>query len=97
MMYTMQITLKSQLFTLAEDSLVFDLFLVIAIFLLSVTLVALVLYYRKIKSVQEEYEKAKSLVGDVVISVNKDLQRQGEKISSVSNKVETFLSKIREC
>jgi DNA-binding MarR family transcriptional regulator len=91
-MYTMQITLKSQLFTLAEDSLVFDLFLVIAIFLLSVTLVALVLYYRKIKSVQEEYEKAKSLVGDVVISVNKDLQRQGEKVSSVSNNVETFLS-----
>jgi len=40
----------------------------------------------------DEYEKAKSLVSDVVISVNKDLQRQGEKISSVSSKTETLLS-----
>ena len=70
----------------------FDLVLAIAIFLLSITLVAFVLYYKRVKSVQEEYEKAKNLVGDVVLSVNKDLQRQGEKIFSVSNKVETLLS-----
>jgi len=44
------------------------------------------------KSVQEEYEKAKSLVSDVIISINKDLQRQREKISSVSGKAEALLS-----
>jgi len=70
----------------------FDPVLVIAIFLLSITLVAFILYYKRLKSVQDEYEKAKSLVSDVVISVNKDLQRQGEKISSASSKAETLLS-----
>lgn len=70
----------------------FDPVSIIATFLLLVTLAAFILYYRRIKSAQEEYEKAKSLVSDVIISVNKDLQRQGEKIASVSSKIETLLS-----
>ncbi len=70
----------------------FDPILVIAVSLLSITLSAFILYYRRMKSVQKEYEKAKSLVSDVVISVNRDLQRQGEKISSASGKAETALS-----
>jgi len=88
----MQITLESRLFSLAEGFLLFDPVLIIAILLLSITLAAFILYYRRMKSVQEEYEKAKSLVSDVIISVNKDLQRQGEKIASVSSKAETLLS-----
>jgi len=91
-MYLIQITLESHLFSLAEDFPLFHLILVVAIFLLSITLFAFILYYRRIKSVQEEYEKAKGLVSDVVISINKDLQKQGEKIGSVSSKAETFLS-----
>jgi len=70
----------------------FDLVLVIAIFLLSFTLATFILYYRKMRSLREEYEKAKGLVSDVVISVNKDLQRQGERIASVSSKAEVLLS-----
>lgn len=69
----------------------FDAILIIAIFLSSITFVAFVLYYRRIKRTQEEYDKAKSLVSDVIISVNKDLQRQGEKIASVTGKTETLL------
>lgn len=92
MMYSMQITLKSHLSSTAEGSLLFDLSLVIAIFLLSITLTTFVLYYKKIKSMQQEYKKAKGLVSDVVISINKDLQRQGEKIASVSSKADTLLS-----
>jgi len=91
-MYSVQITSKSHLFSLAEHFLLIDLTLVVAVCLLSITVVALILYYKKIKSTQEEYEKAKSLVGDIVISVNKDLQKQGEKIVSTSNKAETLLS-----
>jgi predicted transcriptional regulator len=88
----MQITLKSHLFSLAEDFLLFNLILVIAIFLLFITLMTFALYYKRIKNLQEEYEEAKSLVSDVVISVNKDLQRQGEKIVSISSKAETLFS-----
>jgi len=70
----------------------FDAVLVTAIFLLFITLVAFVLYYRRIKSTQEEYEKAKSLVGDVIISINKDMQRQGETITSLSSKAQALIS-----
>jgi len=70
----------------------FDLVLVIAVFLLSITLAAFFLYYKRLKSTQIEYEKAKGIISDVVISVNKDLQRQGEKITSVSGKVEALFS-----
>ena len=95
MMWSMQITLKSRLFLSAVDFLLFDLVLVVALFLLFITLVAFVLYYRRIKSVQKEYEKAKGLVSDVVVSVNRDLQRQGEKIASISGKAETLLSETQ--
>jgi DNA-binding MarR family transcriptional regulator len=63
----------------------------IVTFLLSVTLVALILYYRRIKDAQKEYEKARDLVSDVIISVNKDLQRQSERLSSVSAKTDTTI------
>jgi len=70
----------------------FDLLLVVAIFLLSITLIIFILYYKKIKNTQEKYEKAKSVISDIVISVNKDLQRHGEKITSISSKAETLFS-----
>lgn len=91
-MYPLQITLESRLFSVVEDSFLFGSVLAVAVSLLFITLVAFVLYYRRIQRVQEEYEKAKSLVSDVIISVNKDLQRQGERINSVSSKTDTLLS-----
>ena len=91
-MYSAQITSKSHLFLLEEQFLLIDLTLVVVVCLLSITIAALILYYRRIKSTQEEYEKAKSLVGDIVVSVDKDLRKQGEKIASTSNKAETLLS-----
>lgn len=68
----------------------FDLTLVLAAFLLSITLAAFFLYYKRLKSAQVEYEKAKDIIGDIVISVNKDLQRQGEKTTSISGKVDAI-------
>jgi len=91
-MYHPQITLESRRFSLADGLFLFDLALIIAVMLLFITLAASILYYRRIRSVQEEYDKAKSLVSDVVISVNKDLQRHGEKIASISGKTEMLLS-----
>lgn len=91
-MYHPQITLESHRFSLAEGFLLFDSVLIIAILLLFTTLIAFILYYRRMKSVQEEYEKAKNIVSDVVISVNKDLKRQEEKVASVSGKAEMLLS-----
>lgn len=68
----------------------FDLTLVFTAFLLSITLAAFFLYYKRLKSAQVEYEKAKDIIGDIVISVNKDLQRQGEKTTSISGKVDAI-------
>jgi len=94
-MYTMQITsnhTKITFFYLVEVPRLFDIVLIIAALLLSFTLVTFVLYYRRMKSLRSEYERAKGLVSDVVISVNKDLQKQGEKIVSISGRAETLLS-----
>jgi len=91
-MYLTQITVESHLFSSAEDFLLLDPVLIITILLLSITLGAFILYYRRVKCVEEEYGKAKNLVGDVVISINKDLKEQGGKIASVSTKVATILS-----
>lgn len=87
-----KITSKSHVYYISETPLLLDLSLIIATILLSITLVTLFLYYRKIKNTYEEYEKARNLVSDIVISVNKDLQKQENRISSVSGRTELLIS-----
>jgi chromosome segregation ATPase len=78
-----------------------DLLLLSVAALLLLTLGAFSLYYRRLRKLAEEYEKAKTLVEDVVVSFNKQTQRQEEKLATVaqnaiiatyrSSKVETKL------
>jgi predicted transcriptional regulator len=69
--------------------------------LLLLTLGAFSLYYRRLRKLSEEYGKAKTLVEDIVVSFNKQAQKQEEKLATVaqntmiaasrSSKVETKL------
>lgn len=63
-----------------------DLLLVSVAVLLLITAGAFALYYRRLRKLAEEYDKAKSLVGDVVVSFNKQVQKQDETIAAVIQK-----------
>jgi len=62
--------------------------LISTIFLLSFTFLTTVLYYRRIKKVRVKYEEAKNVVGDVVVSFNKQLQRHEEQLEKASYRFE---------
>jgi len=66
-----------------------DILLLGTIFLSLLTIIVVVLYYRRLKRVGKEYLEAKNVVGDVVISFNKQLQRLEDQFNVVSYKVET--------
>ncbi len=73
----------------------FTLILITAIssaLLVATTYVA-VEYYRQLRKAQKEYEKAKDFVEDIVLSFNRELKREAEKIEKVSYKVEVSASK----
>ncbi len=45
-------------------------------------------YYRQIRKAQKEYEKAKDFVEDIVLSFNRELKRETDKLEAVSFKLE---------
>jgi hypothetical protein len=45
-------------------------------------------YYRQIRKAQKEYEKAKDFVEDIVLSFNRELKRETDKLEVVSFKLE---------
>ena len=51
-------------------------------------------YYRLIRRAQLEYEKAKEVVEDMVLSFNRELERETEKIDMVAYRIESNTSKI---
>ncbi len=81
-----------------------DLLLVVTSVLLFVTISALFLYYRRIKALRQEYERARGVVEDIVIGVDSQFQRQKDRVLFVTQKVETtslenkkVVKKIEEC
>jgi len=67
--------------------------LVSTIFLLVLTGATTVLYYRRIKGAKVKYEEAKDVVGDVVVSFNKQLQRHEEQLEKTSYRIEGLSAK----
>lgn len=75
----------------------------IDIFTIGIALILLVLsaftvyavneYTKRLSKAQKEYEKAKDLVEDIVISFNRELKREANKIETVSYRVEGAASK----
>ena len=61
--------------------------------LLIVTLGATLEYYRLIRRAKAEYEKARGVVEDVVLSFNRELKRETEKLNVLGYKIEGTTSK----
>jgi TolA-binding protein len=70
-----------------------DLFLVGVAVLLLTSLGAFSVYYRRIRKLTEEYEEAKTLVGDIVASFNKQFRSQEERLSVIARKIVSFASR----
>ncbi len=71
----------------------YDPLLVMTTLLLVITMVAAALYYRRIRRAHEEYEEAREVVGDVIISFNRQMQRQEDRLGVVAYKTEALSSK----
>lgn len=70
-----------------------DLVLVTVSILLTVTAAVAVEYYRQLRKVQREYEKAKNAVEDIVLSFNRQLKHEAEKLEAVAYKIEALAAK----
>ena len=62
--------------------------------LLTLTIVASVEYYRHIRKAQKEYEKARDAVEDIVLSFNRELKREADRLELVAYKVEGSTAKV---
>ena len=61
--------------------------------LLAATVGAAIEYYRQIRKAQKEYEKARDAVEDIVLSFNRELKREAERLELVAYKVEGSAAK----
>ena len=61
--------------------------------MLAATVAASVEYYRQIRKAQKEYEKAKGIVEDIVLSFNRELKREADKLDVIAFKIEGNLAK----
>ena len=56
--------------------------------MLATTVAASVEYYRQIRKAQKEYEKAKDVIEDLVLSFNRELKREADRLELIAYKVE---------
>jgi len=63
-------------------------FLVVSVSLIGITIVAVLVQFRRTKKVAKEYAEAKTVLGHIVLSFKRDIQQQEERIRSVSGKIE---------
>lgn len=67
--------------------------LTLAGILLAATVGAALEYYRQVRKAQKEYEKARGAVEDIVLSFNRELKREVNKLEVLAFKVEGIASK----
>jgi DNA-binding CsgD family transcriptional regulator len=70
-----------------------DVLLVLVGILIAMTVGAAVEYYRQLRRVRREYGKAKEVVEDIVLSFNRQLKREAERLEIVAYKVGAISSK----
>lgn len=61
--------------------------------LLTATIVASIEYYRHVRKAQKEYEKAREALEDIVLSFNRELKREADRLELVAYKVEGSTAK----
>lgn len=74
----------------------FESLLIAAILLLLITSGAFAVYYKRIKKLHEEYEKARNVVSDVIVSFNKQLDRQEKRFAAVDQKADALTSETEK-
>jgi len=57
--------------------------------LLFITILALLLYYRRIRTLRQEYERARGVVEDIVVGVDSQFRRQKDRVLFVAQKIES--------
>ena len=67
---------------------VIEILLVLIGVLLAATIGASVEYYRQIRKTQKEYEKAREALEDIVLSFNRELKREADRLELVAYKAE---------
>jgi DNA-binding MarR family transcriptional regulator len=72
---------------------VIEVLLVLIGVLLATTIVASFEYYKHVREAQKEYEKARDAVEDIVLSFNRELKREAERLEIVAYKVEGSTAK----
>jgi hypothetical protein len=70
-----------------------EVILILAGVLLAVTFGSAIKYYKQLRRVQREYEKAEQVVEDVVLSFNREIRQEAGKVELVAYKVEAVSSK----
>jgi polyhydroxyalkanoate synthesis regulator phasin len=70
-----------------------DAFTILIGVMLVVTVGASYAYYRLLRKAHAEYEEAKEVVEDVVLSFNRQFQREGQKLDIIGYKVENLASR----
>ncbi|MEM2888566.1 MAG: MarR family transcriptional regulator [Candidatus Bathyarchaeia archaeon] len=73
-----------------------DFFVILYIFLFLSTSSITLAYYRKVKQASKEYIKAKKALDDIIISFNRELQREEEKIRELTQRNEIKITKALE-
>lgn len=68
--------------------IVIESLLILTVVLLAVTIGAAVEYYRQIRRAQKEYQKAREALEDIVVSFNRELKREADRLELVAYKVE---------
>ena len=68
-----------------------DFMLVVTSVLLFGTISAIFLYYRRIMTLRQEYDRAKGVVDDIVVSVDSQFRRQKDRVLFVAQKMENAL------
>jgi chromosome segregation ATPase len=61
--------------------------------LLAITVYAAVEYYKQLQKVRREYEQAREILSDIVVSFNRQLKQDAERTTLVAYKVEALSSK----
>lgn len=61
--------------------------------MLAVAITSCVIFYKQIRKAQKEYEQAKNAVEDIVLSFNRELNREASKLELIAFKVEGNIAK----
>ncbi len=70
-----------------------DTLLILIEVLLATTVGAAIVYYRQLRRAQREYEKAKGAVEDIVLSFNRQLKQEAQKLGIIAYKIQGLASR----